>query len=210
MSISEAWKECGGGMRVGGSGPWEAWPGHSRWSLAGSSPGSLGEGDVALTLGLPPGRPRARVRMRPAAHAGLKPQRAAAWELGPILAGGGDKAPLLPARSSRLRFWPCPLVLAGSIWLSLLWPSPRRLPPSFREGLFAMKTRVWGRSMWRAGPELLKFWDGSPGRVRGWPLPALARVRPRLLPTAAPEAGRSPSHISAHGEQKNSSRLGGR
>lgn len=44
-------------------------------------------------------------------------------------------------------FGPAPWCSHCAIWLSLLWPNPRRLPPSFREGLFAVKTQVWGRSM---------------------------------------------------------------
>lgn len=62
----------------------------------------------------------------------------------PPRAGGGNKEDLLPARSSLLRFLALPPgAHTAAIWLSALWPSPRRRR-AFQGGLFAVQTRGLG------------------------------------------------------------------
>lgn len=156
-------------------------------------------GEVLLALGPPsppatctgqavPGRPQA-----PEAP----PSCSRGWELEPTRPaqpGEEIKNPscqrVLPDHS----FGPAPWCSRSAIWLSLLQPSPRRLPPAFREGPFAVKTQVWGSSMWGVLGRL-------PSRVPGWPLLAPARVRPRFPCRVMPGAGRSPSRISAQGSR---------
>lgn len=86
----------------------------------------------------------------------------------PTLAGGGKKEPFLPARSSRLRFWPCPLVLALRHLALSAVAQPPQAPAFFPGGAVCRENPGLGAQHERARLELLKFWDGSPaGSVAG-------------------------------------------
>lgn len=106
----------------------------SRWETPTAAPGRLartrdGQGLQTAAVGrsgrsawlwFPPRPPRALARSPSSSSR-------RSWSL--PRAGGGNKEVLLPARSSLLRFLALPPgVHTAAIWLSVLWPSPRRLP----------------------------------------------------------------------------------
>lgn len=110
------------------------------------APARSGEGGVPQTADLGPSEfPRLRACPQPCTLVRKCPGSRGS----PAHPARREKEPLLPARSSRWRFWPCPWCSRGAIWLSRCRPAPAA--PTFREGLFAVRTRVWGSGMWNLG-----------------------------------------------------------
>lgn len=138
--------KCGGGswLPKGPARALRAQPARQRGGSPGEVPLALGPpGPPAACSGQAvPGRPQAP-EAPPSCSRGREPEPTRP-------AGGGNKEPLLPARSSRSRFWPCPLVLARRHLALAAAAQPPQAPACLPGGAVRCENPVWGSSLWGA------------------------------------------------------------